>query len=165
MSDEDVVKPEGWIDELEIENAQIKWAFSHFDGEQDMFNDPGDHNFIVMLPEDEAKRLSEIGWNIKEKPGMEEGDPSEWHLKVKISDRYGVPMIWFIKNKRRFRVEHLAELKDIKRQTCENIDVIIQPSRWVRREETGISAYVKEMYVTISQSRFAAAYEDYEEVR
>lgn len=160
-------KPEGWIDDLEIENANIKWAFSHFAGEKDLFNKEGDHNFVVILPEPEAKRLYDIGWNVKEKPGREEGDPNEYHLDVKISAQFGMPMIYFIKSGRKFSVDSAAELKQIRRDTCENIDVIIQPSisdKWERADGgRGVSAYVKEMYVTIRQSRFGEKYDDYEE--
>ena len=152
-----------WIPDLEIENAQIKWAFSHFDGRADTFNDEGDHNFTIILPEEDAKRLMDEGWNIKEMDGYEEGDPPEYLLKVKISFKYEAPRVYLIKGNRKFRADQ-RDLADIKRATTEQIDVIIQPSRWVNGNRTGISAYVKEMYAKIRESRFSAMYADYEEV-
>lgn len=154
-----------WIDDLEIEDANIKWGFSRFDGRADMYNEEGDHNFVIIIPPEQADELRAIGWNVKEKMAMEEGDPPENHLSVRISYRFGAPAIWFIKNNRKFSVDHAEELKQIKKATCEKIDVIIQPSAWARPDGTsGISAYVKEMFVTIKESRFAEAYADYEEV-
>ena len=154
-----------WLDELEIENAQIKWGFSRFDGRKDLYNDEGNHNFVIMFNEDQARQLIEDGWNVKEKMPLEEGDPSEWHLKVYISHQFTPPLIYFIKSGRKFSLHHPSELKQIRRDTCEQIDVILRPSYWSRPDgRQGYTAYVKEMYVQIKESRFAARYADYEEV-
>jgi len=154
-----------WIDDLEIENASIKWGFSHFDGREDTFNDEGDHNFTVIIDsEEEAQRLMAEGWNIRTMEGREEGDPPEYLLKVKISYRFEAPPIFFLKGTRRFRADE-ADLADIKRATVQQIDVIITPKPWVHGRDTGVSAYVKEMYVKINESRFAQQYADYEDVR
>ena len=154
-----------WIDDLEIENAQIKWAFSHFDGREDTFNTEGDHNFTVIIEdEQEANRLIAEGWNIRRMDPREEGDPFEYLLKVKISYRFAPPPIFFLKGERRYRADE-ADLVEIQRATCEQIDVIISPNPWVHGRERGVSAYVKEMYVKIKESRFAARYADYEEVK
>ncbi len=161
MSDE----KQPWIDDLEVENAEVKWAFSHFDGREDMYNEKGNHNFTLIVPPAEAEKLREIGWNVKEKPPYEEGDDPENHLECKISYKFEPPKIYFIKSGRKYRVEHASELSDIQRATCEKLDVILQPSRWVNGNRTGITAYVKEMYVTIKESRFAQNYSDFEEVR
>lgn len=152
-----------WIDDWEKEDAQIKWAFSHFDGREDTFNSEGEHNFMIIVPEDEALEMQKEGWNIKVMEGREEGDPPEYLLKVKISYRFEAPMVYIIKGTRRFRADQ-SDLIDIKRSTCEQIDVIVSPRPWVQGRESGVSAYVKEMYVKISESRFAAKYEEYEEI-
>lgn len=152
-----------WIDDIELEDVQIKWVFSHFDGREDRFNAEGDHNFTIILPEETAEKLLEEGWNVRKMDGYEEGDPPEYLLKVKISYKYEPPKIFLIKGDRKFRAEP-RDLADIKRSSCEQIDVIIQPSRWVVGQNSGITAYAKELYATIRQSRFAARYEDYEEV-
>lgn len=152
-----------WIEDLEIEDAQIKWPFSHFDGRADTFNDEGDHNFTVILPEKQALDLMEEGWAIKRHDPYEEGDDPEYTLKVKISYKYEAPKIYLIKGGRRFRADE-RDLQDIKRSTTEQISVIIQPSRWVNGNKSGISAYVKEMYAKIKQSRFEEMYGDLEEM-
>ena len=155
-----------WINDLEIADANVKWAWSHFDGRKDTFNEEGDYNFTISLDPEMAKELLTIpdGWAIKVHEPREEGDPPEYTLKVKISYRYEQPAIYIIKGDRRMRAEE-SDLPGIKRSTCEQLDVIIQPSRWVRPNgETGVTAYVREMYVKIRESRFAAQYADYEEV-
>jgi len=158
-------KPEGWIDELEIENANIKWAFSHFDGARDTFNDEGDHNFVVIIPPEDAERLSSYGWAIKEKAPLEEGDPPEYHLKCNISYRFDDPLVYLIKGTRKIRARE-EDLGDIRRDVTERIDVILSPSRWSRPDGTsGVTAYVKELYATVRESRFSERYADLEEVR
>lgn len=153
-----------WIEEEEFEDANIKWGFSHFAGLQDTFNDEGDHNFMIILDEERAKRMMAEGWSIKVMEGREEGDPPEYLLKVKISYRFEAPPIFFLKGARRFRADE-ADLADIKRASCEQIDVIVSPKPWIHGKDSGVSAYVKEMYVQIRESRFGEKYRDYEEVK
>lgn len=153
-----------WINDLELEDVQVKWPFSHFDGRKDTFNEEGDHNFTIVLDPDFAAELMTIpnGWNIKERAGREEGDPSEFTLKIKISYKYEQPAIYLLKGNKRFRASE-EDLADIKRSTCERIDLIASPSRWVQPDRTGVTAYVKEMYVKIRESRFAEMYSDYDD--
>ena len=155
--------PKKWIDDIELENVQIKWAFSHFDGREDRFNSQGDHNFTMIIPEERVAELREEGWNIREMAGYEEGDPPEFLLKAKISYKYEPPKIYLIKGNRRFRAEE-RDLADIRRDTCEQIDVILSPSRWVNGNDSGITAYVKELYAKVRVSRFSEKYSEYEEI-
>lgn len=155
---------QGWIEDIEIENAEVKWGFSHFDGREDTYNDAGDHNFTIILPEKQAKELMAEGWNVRTLEGREEGDPPEYLLKIKISYKYEPPKVYIIKGERKFRADEI-DLSDIKRSTCLQLDVVITPSRWVHGRDSGITAYAKELYAKIKESRFSQAYADYEEVR
>ncbi len=152
-----------WVDDVEIENVNVKWAFSHFDGRADTFNDPGEYNFTAIIPEKDAIELEKIGWAIREREGYEEGDPPEFLLKIKISDKFGIPKSFLIKGNRKFRVDRIEDFGDIRRDTCEQLDVIITPSRWVNGPNSGITAYVKELYATVKQNRFDERYSDYED--
>lgn len=152
-----------WIEDFALEDAQIKWAFSHFNGREDTFNAEGDHNFTLILPEETALKLQDEGWAIRRMEGYEEGDPPEYLLKVKISYKFEPPKIYLIKGNRKMRADQ-RDLADINRATCERIDVIITPSRWVHGQNSGITAYTKELYATVRQSRFDERYADYEEI-
>ena len=152
-----------WIDDVELEDVAIKWAFSHFDGREDTFNAEGDYNFTMILPDDVAEKLRAEGWNVRTMDGYEEGDPPEHLLKVKISYKYEPPKVFLIKGDRKLRAEK-RDLADIRRDTCEQIDVIITPSRWVVGGNSGITAYAKELYAKVKESRFSAKYADYEEL-
>lgn len=158
-----------WIEDVELENVEVKWNWSHFDGREEGLNAAGDHNFTVVLPESTAKELLELGWTgVKENEGYEEGDPPEWTLKVKISYRFEAPKVYLIKThpdlgERKLRAEE-SDLADIRRSSTERIDVIITPSRWVQGNRTGVTAYAKEMYAVVRESRFSARYMDMQEI-
>lgn len=152
-----------WIEDVELEDVKVKWAFSHFDGRADTFNDEGDHNFTIILPEETAMQLREEGWNVKAREPLEEGDPMEYTLQVKISYKYDAPRIFLIKNDRKVRAEQ-ADLAEIRRDSTEQIDVVITPSRWVNGARSGITAYTKELYAKVRPSRFEEKYADYESV-
>lgn len=152
-----------WIEDIELEDVQIKWAFSHFDGRADTYNDEGDHNFTIVLPEETAQKLIAEGWNVREMAPYEEGDLPEYLLKVKISYKYEPPKIYLIKGERKFRADQ-RDLAEITRAATEQIDVIITPSRWVNGNRSGITAYTKELYAKVKQSRFSERYADYEEI-
>ena len=157
-----------WIDELEFVDANIKWGFSHFDGKANGFNEEGDHNFTIIVPEDRVKELQDAGWNVKFKEGREEGDPGEWILKVNISYRLRAPQVYLVhddpnnEGKKRMMKADESDLDQIRRDSTDQIDCIITPHRWVNGNRTGVSAYVKEMYVTIRKSRLAMMYDDVE---
>jgi len=170
-----------WINDLEIEDAQIKWPWSHFNGAADTFNTEGDRNFVVILNPEDARALMEIpdGWSIKEYEGREEGDEPEYTIKIKISYRFEAPKIFFLKEKevedpdnpgqtitqlRKFRVENEAELNDITRGTVKRIDFVAKPSRWVRNGEAGVTPYLSEMYVHMAESKIGSQYDDIQEV-
>jgi len=153
-----------WIEDVELEDVKVKWAFSHFDGRQDTYNGEGDHNFQIILPEATAKKLLDAGWNVRTMEGYEEGDPPEHLLKVKISYKYEAPKVFLIQGDRKLRADE-RDLKDIRRDTAEQIDVVITPSRWVNGNNTGITAYAKELYAKIRVSSFTDKYADFEEIR
>lgn len=154
-----------YLPELEVSDAQIKWAFSRFDGRADAFHEEGDIDFVIMFDREEADRLRNLGWNVKEKMPREEGDEPEHHLTVKISYRFTPPDIYFIKGKRKYSIDNAKELKQIKYGSCERADLIIQPSFWSRPTgDSGYTAYLKEGYFVLAESRFGAQYADYEPV-
>lgn len=152
-----------WIEDIELEDIQVLWGWSDFAGRGDQFTEAGKPNFTIVLPEQTAHELAEIGWNVKEREGFEEGDPPRYTLEAKISYKYDPPRIFLIKGDRKFRADE-RDLADIRRDTCDRIDVVLTPSPWVQGGRSGITAYVKEMYAQVRQSRFAEQYAGYEEV-
>ena len=150
-----------WIEDVELPNVQVKWNWSHFDGRGEGLNQPGDHNFTIVLPEAQALELRELGWeNVKYHDPYEEGDDPEYTMKIKISYRFEAPKVWFIKDGRKIRADE-SDLADIRRDSVQQIDVVISPSPWTQPGgNSGITSYATELYVQIKQSRFEKQYED-----
>lgn len=152
-----------FIPDLEIPDAQVKWAWSNIAGRKNDYDSEGDHYFQIIIPEDRVNALLDDGWAVKEHEGQEEGDPPEYLLKVRVSYRFDPPKVYFLKGRRKIRAEE-RDLPDITRASTNRLDLVLQPSRWVKNGRTGISAYVKEMYVDMKTSQFDEMYADYEEV-
>lgn len=157
-------KPDDWVDELEIENAIVKWPFSYFDGRAAAYNNEGDHNFTIILKPEDAPQVADLGWAVKELDPYEEGDDPEFTLKVNISDKFGMPKAYLIRGGRKFRINHMSDFADINRDSLENLDLVLSPSRWNQPGRSGITAYVKELYATVRPSRFGDKYADIEEI-
>lgn len=154
-----------WIDDVELADVQIKWGFSNFAGRQNDYNSEGDHNFTVILPEATAMKLMEDGWAVKRYDPAEEGEPPEFTLKIKISYKFEDPKVYFLKSrtKRKYRAKE-NDLADITRASAQKINVVITPSRWVKGDRSGITAYAKNLQVYLNESRFDEEIEDFVDV-
>lgn len=152
-----------WIEPIELENVNIKWGWSNFDG-NDNLNGPGTYNFVAILPEQQARELQAMGFSVKENPPYEEGDAAEFTMKINISDKFELPKIYFLMDGRKFQQEKLSDLSNIRRDTLEQLDVIFTPSFWERPNgESGVTAYLSELYAQIRPNRFWEKYKDYED--
>jgi hypothetical protein len=165
----DAAQKPAWIPDVELEDVEVFWSWSYFDGREGPYNAPGEYNFTIFLPESTARELLDIGWNVRERDPREEGDEPRWTLEIKISDKYGMPKAFLIKEnregvKRKFPMEKIEQFKEVRREYTDQINVIITPSRWVNGNRTGVTAYVKEFYAEIQESNLAKKYEDLEEV-
>lgn len=140
---------------INIENATI--MFRNFSGKRDKFN-PGRKNFSVVI--DDAKMAQELldeGWNVKEIPIREEGDDPAWRLEVRIKFEPIKPAIWLVtKAGKTLLDEESAQLIDD--AEIENVDLVIRPFEWDFNGKTGVTAYLKTMYVTIREDPFAEKY-------
>lgn len=144
----------------------VRLVFRNFTGKESEFNREGDRNFGVILPNEEiAEAMARDGWNIKRlKPseedkeaGIEHGPP--W-LPVKVGYGKGrPPKIVQITSRGKTNLnEETVEGLDWAEIT--NVDLIVRPYFWEVRGDTGISAYVQSMFVTIEEDALEAKYSD-----
>jgi hypothetical protein len=140
-----------------IEDAHI--GFRNFSGKETKFNPPGRRNFCVFLDEPLAKILETDGWNVKRLVPKDPQDDPQPYLQVTVSFDNVPPKILMItshgKNMLDAESIHVLDFADIK-----EVDLIINPYYWDVNGKTGIKAYVKSMYVTISEDQFEAKYFD-----
>ena len=143
--------------DIRIEGARI--GFRNFSGEEGRFNPKGRRNFCVFLEEDIAKDMKKEGWNVKWLDPREEGDDPQAYLQVKVVFGKMPPKIVLVTGRGKTRLnEDTVNILDW--AEIQNVDLIIRPYNWEINGDTGVSAYIKTMYVTIREDEFENKYYD-----
>ena len=143
---------------LQIDDARI--IFKNFEGRGDKFNREGDRNFSLLIEdENTANALIKEGWNVKIKPGREEGDDPFMRLPVKVKFTDYGPNVYLITGNRRNELdeESISCLDNIE---IESVDMDIRPYYWEVNGRTGRTAYLQSMEVVQRIDRFAARYSE-----
>lgn len=145
------------LNNLQIENAKL--VFKNFSGKQGKFNPEGKRNFCVIIDEEMVEPLCSDGWKIKRFKQRDDELP-EAYLPVSVAFENFPPTIFMISNGKKTQLdeESVGSLDWAEIQTC---DVVIRPYCWVMSDgKSGVKAYLKTMYVTIEEDKFASKYAD-----
>jgi hypothetical protein len=152
------------LEPVMMENVRL--VFRNFTGKESEFNREGDRNFGVILPSDDvAEAMAQDGWNVKRlKPseeekeqGIEQGPP--W-LPVKVGYGKGrPPKIVQITSRGKTNLDE-DTIDGLDWAEITNVDLMVRPYFWEVRGDTGISAYVQTMFVTIEEDPLEAKYAD-----
>jgi hypothetical protein len=153
-------------EEFMIEGATIIWR--NFEGREGMYNAKGDRNFALVLDDATARQLEATGWNVKRKPGREEGEEELIVLSVAVSYKIKPPRVVLIGRKFDHRAqeerlirtpldEELVGLVDS--LEFDNVDVILNPYDWrLKSGKTGRKAYLKTFFGLVHQDPLEAKY-------
>ena len=145
------------IPNITIEGARI--LFRNFRGEAGQYNAKGRRNFCVILDPELADKLIADGWNVKMLRPREEGDEPQPYMQVKVMYGARPPKISMISGKNRVEItEDTVDMLDW--AEIENVDLVIRPYEYDVNGKTGISAYLKSMYITIVQDYLEEKYAD-----
>jgi len=148
------------IPNISVENARI--IFRNFAGKESKFNARGKRNFCLVLDNDVAEDLKEIGWNIKYLSPRDPDDQPQAYLQVSVAFDNFPPKIWLISGGKKTELnEDTIAVLDY--AEIENIDVIVRPYVWEVNGKGGVKAYVKNMYVTIVENEFEKKYRNLDE--
>ena len=148
------------IENIKIENARI--VFRNLSGKPDKFNPQGGkRSFSVVIEDSEfANELKREGWNIKQFNQSPDSDEEPAHfISVKVSYNNIPPHIYLCtsKNKTLLNEDTVGQLDYAE---ISNVDIVITPYQYKMNDgRSGISAYVKTMYVTVVEDEFASKYE------
>lgn len=138
---------------INLEGVRI--VYRNFGGRIDQFNQSGRRKFSVVLDDDEADALLAEGWNVK----IKENDAGERFNTLEVKVQYGAypPCIYIVTshNKTLLNEETVSSLDYAE---IENVDITINGSEYDVLGKQGISAYVKNMYVTVIEDKFADKY-------
>lgn len=137
-------------------------GFKNFAGEEGAYNRAGDRNFVVFLSDlDLANDLSSIGWNVKfpkEVEGLDpEEDTREPYLPVALTFGKYPPKIVLITDTGHQPLDE-TNVNVLDWSRIINADLIVRPYQWTVNGDTGIKAYLDELYVTIEQDGFQSKY-------
>ena len=148
------------VGNISVENARI--IFRNFAGKESKFNAKGKRNFCLILDNEDAEKLADIGWNIKYLSPRDPEDPPQAYLQVAVAYENFPPKIWLISGGKKTELnEDTVSVLDY--AEIENIDVIVRPYTWEVNGKGGIKAYVKNMYVTIVENEFEKKYRNLDE--
>lgn len=145
---------------ITFEDAQI--IFRNFEGRGDRYNREGSRNFSVIVSEDDAIMLDEMGCNVKRtKPrdGDEEGKPY-----VKILLGMYDPEIYVISRGRK-KLLAPSQYAKLDRLEFEQADLEVSKSnkQWENNGRTGYSLYLETLVVVVIESKILSKYDDYDE--
>lgn len=146
---------------INIEGARL--IFRNFQGKKSDYNEEGNRNFGVLLDEELAERLKEDGWKVKYlKP--REDDPEQYRhpwLPVRVKFNQYPPIIVLINSRGKKKLDE-DTIDQLDWSVIKNCDLIIRPYNYpaIKGRPAGVSAYLKAIYVTISEDQFAQKYSD-----
>lgn len=148
------------IPNLSVENARI--IFRNFAGKEGKFNPAGKRSFCLLLDDDTAERLADQGWNVKTLAPRDPDDDPQPYIQVAVQFGNYPPNIYLISGKTKTKLdEDTVSILDY--AEIENVDLIINPSRWEVSGKSGVKAYLKTLYVTIVENEFEKKYRDLDE--
>lgn len=146
---------------LKIEDADV--IFRNFRGLEkktphgDIVNAEGDQNFCVMIHDvDLANKLSDEQWNIKT---LVDKETEELHYYLPVTVRF-IPYPPRIVQQTGARRNYLDEesVKNLDNAFFKRCDIVIKPSHWTARGNSGVKAYLKTMYVDLEIDEFEEAW-------
>lgn len=139
-----------------IENARI--CFRNFAGKEGRFNAAGRRNFCVLLDDHLADQMKEDGWNVKYLNPRDESETPQPYIQVVV--RYAnIPPKVVLVTSRGKSVLNEDTIDTLDYAEIENVDLIFSPYNWdLGGGRSGITAYLKTMYVTLAEDEFESKY-------
>lgn len=150
---------------ISIEGAKL--IFQNFQGKKTEYNEAGNRNFGVLLDDGLAEDLIRDGWRVRFLRPKED-DPEQYKqpwLPVKVKFNPFPPIINLINSRGRVKLTE-DDVDQLDWSVIINCDLIIRPYNYpaMAGRPAGVSAYLKAMYVTISEDEFARKYADVPEL-
>lgn len=140
--------------EFMVEDAKI--IYRNFTGRTGPYNATGQREFSVIIPPESIDGLSAEGWNVKIKEPQEEGDEPFAFITVKVGFKYPPRVTMMTSRARTPLTEETISILDS--ADILSVDVICQGSEWDVNGKTGLSAYLKTLFVTIQEDYLEKKY-------
>ena len=140
-----------------LQNTQR--VLKNFSGKKGVyFNSTGNPEFACVLPPELAEMMKAAGWNVKQfkaKP-EDEGEP-DFFIKVKIGVNGRPPRMVMINSAGRLDIDvYGCQVFDYVR--AKNVDITLRPYEYEFQGNTGISAYLNSLFVTVEEDELDRKY-------
>ena len=146
------------VSAVKIEGTRL--VFRNFSGEKGKFNKDGRREFGVVLPRELALQMKDDGWNVKQFRAREDDvEEPEFYILVKIGEKGNPPKLVMINSRGRVDIP-VGEADILDWVTVAEADLIINPFHWDVDGNTGISAYLRSLYITVDEDELERKYAD-----
>lgn len=143
-----------------LEDVRIlSGGFRHFSGEKDAYHAQGQRDFMIALEKEVAEQMEADGWNVKWLKPREEGDEPLATLKIKVNFSGFPPQIMLVTSRNKTPLDEetvaILDYADI-----ETADMFLSPYDWSVNGNTGRTAYLSKLFVTIHEDELDLKYAD-----
>lgn len=147
---------------LIMENVKLQWR--NFSGDAKPYNDAGKRNICIMIDQEQADALAELGWPIKYAKPLEEGGPLRPFIKadVKYTPR-SQPNIKMITS-RGMQTLDADSVFALDYVGMANVDLSIRAFNWEFGGKEGVKAMLNSLYMTIREDELDLKYADVPEI-
>lgn len=148
-----------FIPNLVLKDAEIR--FKNFSGLPGQYNREGDRNFCVLLnhPDVDVEAMVADGWNVKMLKPRDEDEAPTPYIQVAVSYKIKPPSVFMLTSRGKTELpEELVSMIDL--ADIARVDLTINPSFWDVNGNTGVKAYLKNIYVTIQENELDLMYQD-----
>lgn len=143
---------------IEMENAELIMPFRNFSGKPSKYNAEGVRGFSVYIPEDRADEMRADGWNVKETKPRDYEEKGRPYINVAVNFEFRPPNIYVGTDPDQMHKVEEDSVGELDWADIEHVDLTIRPRTYDVNGKAGVKAYLAEMYVIISKSRFADKY-------
>lgn len=127
-----------------IENCRI--AFRNFAGNEDKFNPAGSRNFALLLDDQQAEDMANLGWNIKYLKPRDDEPVGQPFIKVSVSYKNRPPKIILVTSRGKTYLDE-ETIDSLDWVDIEVADITLNPYEWDVNGMSGVKAYVQTLVI------------------